>query len=337
MSFDLPRAGRMYEETKRISRILELISMVVRNPCRYLRRDLADIFEVSERMIQKDLDVIRHGLKFSLSHSRHGYYFEKTPHLPALQYTFSEALSLWLAVQASRQISGICSSELAAAMARLEAIFPKDFSRLLQLSPKQPETQTRHHNHRHRTISLLTLAIMQERKVRMVYETRSRGGDINERVVRPYHLMAYVRSWQLIAHCERRDAVLMFKIDRIREATLLDERYRVPADFDLNDYLGMAWGIMRIDHCEPEDVALRFEPEAGHWVAEEQWHKSQHIEELDDGSILFRLKVVITPEFVNWILYYGSRVEVLAPAHLQEAVAKEHARAAILYGEEICR
>jgi len=331
MNFALPGAGRIYEETKRISRILEIISMVVRNPRRYLRRDLALRFEVSERMIQKDLDVIRHGLKFSLLHSPHGYYFDRTPHLSAIQYSFAEALSLWLAVQASRQISGICSSELASAMARLEAVFPKEFSRLLRLPPHQPSSRTEHHDHRQRTIRLLTLAIMEERKVRIIYETRSRGGDINERVVRPYHLMAYVRSWQLIAHCERRDSVLMFKIDRIREATLLDERYRFPADFDLDDYLGMTWGIMRGESCEPEDVVLRFEPEAGHWVAEEQWHKSQQIKELDDGSIVFRLKVVTTPEFVNWILYYGSRVEVLEPKNFRERVAAEHRKAAGLY------
>jgi predicted DNA-binding transcriptional regulator YafY len=38
--------------------------------------------------------------------------------------------------------------------------------------------------------------------------------------------------------------------------------------------------------------------------------------------------VVITPEFVNWLLYYGSRVEVLEPAELRQRVAQEHRKAA---------
>jgi predicted DNA-binding transcriptional regulator YafY len=324
----------MYEETKRISRVLELTSMIARNPRRYLRRDLAQKFGVSERMIQKDLELIRHGLKLSLSHSLEGYCFDNLPHLPTLNYSFAEALALWLAVQVSRQISGICSSELASAISRLESIFPADFSLLLRELSIQPCRTTTQQDHRQRTLGVLGIALMEGRKVSIVYETRSRGGEINERVVRPYHLMAYVRSWQLIAHCERRDAVLMFKIDRIREATLLDERYCLPADFDLEDYLGMAWGIMRGEQGEPENVVLRFEPDAGHWVMEEQWHKSQRTEELQDGSILFRLRVIITPEFINWLLYYGSRVEVLEPTGLRSKVAAEHSRAARLYSPQ---
>jgi len=151
--------------------------------------------------------------------------------------------------------------------------------------------------------------------------------------VRPYHIMPYVRSWQLIAHCERRGEVLMFKVDRIQEAMLLDERYSIPADFNLDAYLGAAWGIMRGEAGEPVDVMLRFEPKAGRWVTEEYWHSSQQAEEQPDGHVLFRLHMAVTPEFVNWLLYYGSRVEVLEPPGLREQVAEEHRRAAAVYEE----
>ena len=57
------------EETKRTTRILEIVRIIATAPRRYLRRDLAQRFEVSERMIQKDLDVIRHGLRYLKSPS----------------------------------------------------------------------------------------------------------------------------------------------------------------------------------------------------------------------------------------------------------------------------
>jgi predicted DNA-binding transcriptional regulator YafY len=320
------------EETKRTSRILEIVQIVATAPRRYLRRDLAARFEVSERMIQKDLEVIRHGLKLWLSRSPEGYYFEEVPRLPALQYTFAEALALLLAVQAARQVSGVSSTELAAAVARLEALFPPEFTPLLRQAVSQPVT-TAQREHRQQMLMLLNRALLEGRKARMVYETRSRDGAVSERVVRPYHIMPYVRSWQLVAYCELREAVRMFKVDRIREATLLDERYRIPDDFDLDTYMGAAWGLMRGEAGEPVDVVLRFGPEAGRWVAEEYWHPSQQAEEQPDGSVLFRLQVAVTPEFVNWLLYYGSRVEVLEPPGLRERVAEEHRRAAEVYGE----
>lgn len=325
-----PRVGRSLEQFKHTP-IVELVQIISMAPRRYLRRDLAARFEVSERMIQKDLDVIRHGLKFPLRHSPEGYHFDEVPHLPALQYIFAEALALLLAVQAARQVSGIGSAELAAAVARLEALFPAEFTPLLRQVVSRPVITARR-KHRQQMLMLLNRALLEGRKVRMTYETRSRGGEISERVVHPYYIMPYVRSWQLIAFCERRNEVLIFKVDRIHEATLLDEGYTIPDDFDLDDYMGATWGLMRGEAGEAVDVVLRFDPEAGRWVAEEYWHSSQRVEEQADGGVLFRLHIAVTPEFVNWLLYYGSRVEVLEPAWLRERVAEEHRRAAEIYG-----
>jgi predicted DNA-binding transcriptional regulator YafY len=252
------------------------------------------------------------------------------PRLPSLQYTFAEALALLLAVQAARHISGIGSAELAAAVARLEASFPPEFAPLLRQAVGQP-IFTAQREHRQQMLMLLNRALLEGRKMRMVYETRSRGGAVSERVIRPYHIMPYVRSWQLIAYCERRAKVLMFKVDRIQEATLLDERYRIPDDFDVDAYMGAGWGAMRGEAREPVGVVLHFGPEAGRWVAEEYWHSSQQVEEQLDGSVLFRLHVAITPEFVNWLLYYGRRVEVLEPAELRAQVEEEHRRALTIY------
>jgi predicted DNA-binding transcriptional regulator YafY len=124
----------------------------------------------------------------------------------------------------------------------------------------------------------------------------------------------------------------MFKVDRIQEATLLDEYYHIPADFDVDAYMGSGWGAMRGGAGEPVDVVLRFEPDAGQWVSEEYWHTSQEAQVQPDGYVTFKLRIAaITPEFVNWVLYYGERVEVLQPLELRERVAEEHRRALEVY------
>jgi predicted DNA-binding transcriptional regulator YafY len=135
----------------------------------------------------------------------------------------------------------------------------------------------------------------------------------------------------LIAFCHRRQAVIEFKLDRIRQADLLDESYTIPADFDLEAYLGDGWGLMRGRATEPQDVELLFEPEAGRWVAEEHWHKSQQAETLPDGRVRMTFRVGVTPEFVNWIMYYGSRVQVVRPEALRAQVAEELRKAARRY------
>lgn len=311
------------DEFRRVARILEIIQYITIRPGGWKRKTLAERYELSERQIQKDLDIIRHRLGLPLIHDGTGYSFERIPTLPAVQYTFAEALSLLLAMQSAQQVSGVGSPDLAAAMARLQAIFPPEFTGLIAQINSQT-AKTTHRTSRQQTLLLLNRALMEQRKAHMIYRTQSRGGELNERVVRPYHVMPYVRSWQLIAYCEKRQDVLMFKVDRIHALTLLDERYTVPKDFKLDDYLGATWGMLRGNASEPVDVTLRFSPEAGAWVAEEQWHPSQQVEEQADGSVLFKLHIAVTAEFVNWLMYYGSRVKVLEPFWLQDRLREEH-------------
>lgn len=318
------------EETKRTARILEIIQMIAVRPKTYRVKDLAGRFELSERMIKKDLEVIRHGLRLDLKSSRAGYYFAETPQLPAVAYSFTEALALLQAAQVARQVSGINSADLAAAVARLVSLFPPEFKGLLQNLSSRPRI-TVGREHRQQMLRLLNRALLEGRKLDIVYETASRDGAISQRTVHPYHIMPYVRSWQLIAYCEKRQKILMFKVDRIQEATLLDEGYEMSSDFDPEQYIGNVWGVMRGEGLEPEEIELHFEPDAGRWVAEEFWHNSQQVEQQPDDSVIFRLTIAITPEFVNWLLYYGSKVEVMKPEHLRETVAAEHQRAAEIY------
>lgn len=332
MHKELPGKGHPYDENKRVARILEIVQMISLNPRRYLRRDLAERFNIGERMIQKDLDIIRHGLKLSLAHSPKGYYLQEMPQLPSLQYTLTEALALFLSVQAGQRISGMASPDLAAAVARLGALFPPSFKKLLDLLNDRSAMSVQG-EHRHQMLMLLNRAWMEQRKISMTYKTQSRQGAVSERVVCTYYVMPHVRSWHLIAYCEWRNKILMFKVDRILKVTLLDDHYIIPKDFRPEEYMGHVWGMMRGEEgVEPVEVVLLFEPEAGCWVAEENWHPSQQAEERPDGSVLFRLSMVITPEFMNWLLYYGSRVEVIEPVWLRKQVAEEHLKAAQLYG-----
>ncbi len=314
------------EETKRTARILEILQLIAIRPRHFRRADLARYFELSERMIQKDLDIIRHGLKLPLCNDGHGYYFERLPSLPTTAYSFSEALALLAAARTAQAIPGINSAELAAAIARLESLFPPEVARLArEAADTLPRRAVK--AHRQTMLALLHRALAERRQVRMLYATGSRDGQVAERIVEPYHIMVYGRSWHLIAYDHRRREVLQFKVDRVQEAEILDTTYTVPQDFDLDAYLGDAWGLMRGAAGKPERVELLFEPQAGRWVAEETWHKSQQSEVLPNGRVRVTFYVGVTPEMVNWLLYYGSRVQIVEPAWLRKRVAEEHRRA----------
>ena len=211
---------------------------------------------------------------------------------------------------------------------RLQASVPRILLLLSRVSSIFSLRSSRRFSRDHRVVLILQLNVRTDRRccsclirvcwrAEIVYRTARRQGDASQRVVHPYHIFPHVRSWQLIAYCENREDVIMFKADRIQKATLLDEAYEIEGGFDLDEYMGDAWGVIRAVDIEPEEVVLHFAQDAGRWVAEEYWHKSQQVEKRADGGVIFRLKIAVTPDFVNWILYYGSKVEVISPDHLR--------------------
>lgn len=317
-----PRDSRRFEETKRIRRVLDLVQLIAGQPRRWLRRDLATRFEVSQRQIDKDVDLIRNGMVLDLLHAPEGYYFERLPRLAAAPLTFEQALALLLAAQLAGRTAGVDMADLQGAMSHIEAQLPlpvRDFLRRAALDA----TVDGRARHRTDILASVSQALVWRRKIRMVYASASRGGHVTERTVRPYGLLPYGRSWHVVAHCELRGDVRLFKADRIRSLVVTDESYAIPPDFGVESYLGDGWGLLRLPEAPSEDVELVFEPSAGRWVSEERWHPRQVIDTLADGRVRFRVRVPLTHELVRWVLGYGRLVTIVAPDGLREAVRDE--------------
>ena len=316
---DEDRGGSRLEETKRVARIVEIATLLAAQPRRWTRARLAARYELCERQIARDLEVLRHGLGYHIDRTRDGYVIQGAPIVPRLTLTMPEVLALALAAGLARDSGDVDTITLAAAIAKLEALVPPDTLSLLRRElarGRGNSTAAR----RSETLALLERAWLERRRVRIVYETGMRGGARSERVVEPYHLQRYGRFWILIAYDHLRQAVRDFKIDRIRAAVLLDEHYTIPDDFDVATYRGTAWGLLRGEAGEPVDVELLFSPQAGRWVQEENWGVPLAVEARTDGHVLVRMRTGITPEMVRWLLWYGPDCTILAPASLRQQV-----------------
>ena len=273
--------GRL-EETKRVARILRLISLIGNAPRQWTRSALSERLEIGERQIDKDLQLLRHGLNCGIGHTRAGYYFTRLPQLPAIGYTAAEALALVTALQFARDSGALDAATLGAALARTEEALPAGFGPLLR-SMRQAgggSTQRR----RASTLSTLQMALKDRRTVRIQYETASRAGERSDRVVRPYHLALRGQTWLLTAHDSLRGTVIDFAVDRIVSAELLDERYEIPPDFDAEQYRGDGWGVLRGMSGPRVHIELLVTAEEARRLRDEQHHSSQREERQADGQ-----------------------------------------------------
>ncbi|RIK37600.1 MAG: WYL domain-containing protein [Chloroflexi bacterium] len=321
---DIPHGeeGRRLQENTRVARILEIIWLVMSRPKHWTRRGLAEHFEVSERTIGADLEIIRHGLLFDVRREHGGgYYFVQVPQLPSVTYSVPEALALILAAEAGRHIAGIAQADLSSAIARLESVFPGELGRMVR--QQTSANRDRHLTHREQMLQTCAHAALRRKRLRVTYATAYRGGAESTREVDPFAVFPYERSWHLVGHCHLRNGVRVFKIDRMRAVQELQESFPVPRDFDLNEFLASGWGLMRGLDAPVEAVELRFSAVAAPWVVDEQWHPSQEIESYPDGGAVLRLNIQVSAEFQRWVFGFGREVQVLAPETLREWVQAE--------------
>jgi proteasome accessory factor C len=154
-------------------------------------------------------------------------------------------------------------------------------------------------------------AMRERRKLRIVYRG---GGDeeSSERVVRPYAPVLASGSWYLVAHCERSEALRVFRLDRIERIAATDARFEPPRDFSLDGVLRDG----RVFHGAPaESVRIRYGPAVARWIAEREGR------ELDaDGSLTADYPLADVSWAVRHVLQYGPDAEVLAPGSVRSAV-----------------
>ena len=163
-------------------------------------------------------------------------------------------------------------------------------------------------------------ATLKRQKLWLEYHARSTD-EVTERTVSPQRIVHYREAWYLDAWDEGKDALRSFSIDRIRRATVLDERALDVPEAELDDHYATAYGIFG---GKADKVAvLRFTPERARWVADEQWHPQQEGTWLADGSYELRIPYRESRELVMDIMRYGSGVFVLAPNDLREDIASQ--------------
>jgi proteasome accessory factor C len=170
-------------------------------------------------------------------------------------------------------------------------------------------------------------AMAQCRELRITYWSAHRSA-LSERVIRPYGMTEFGGDWYVVAHDSTRDKAISFRVDRIRDAELLDSEYEIPDDFDIQ-----SWRDASDFTAPPGRTAARVLFRGmGARFAREQLPR-RVVKELPDGSLLARVTVRSEAWFISWLLPFGSDAEVIEPAELRETMSATCRRILEFYDE----
>jgi predicted DNA-binding transcriptional regulator YafY len=173
-------------------------------------------------------------------------------------------------------------------------------------------------------------------------DPRSEGKGPGERGARvtahPYALVLHGGSIVCIARDVDRDLARPFALDRMSDfdgaAGEARERFELPPDFDLADWLQGDFGVARA--ARSVKLVVEFEPRAADGVRARRVHPSQKVAVAKDGRVRMSFTVPDSPEILDrvraWLLGFGAAAHVVEPRELADDLSGELRRAAARYG-----
>ncbi len=313
-------------------------------------RELSESFGVSERTIQRDLEIL-HELGVPISHEADevGRRYWRLPHdyfrAGPLALSVTEALSLELAEHLVAPLSGTLFADgWASVRNKLRSLIParalEYFRGLDEVVYVKRRGSTDYAEHAE-TIQRLAQAIRSSRTVSLAYRSLWRR-DAYRTSFDPYGLVVYDGDLFTIGRSHRASALRVLKVARISSVALSEVAFSRPQGFQVEEQFEYSFGVVRSE-ATPVEVAVRFTGPSAALVEERTWHESQRIEwphlaptlfeeDQDAGDALIAtFHLGATAEFKRWILSFGPDAEVLRPDSLRAEIRNELAAAMARY------
>ncbi|MFI8194615.1 helix-turn-helix transcriptional regulator [Streptomyces sp. NPDC085946] len=210
----------------RTDRLYSLIAELrIASPHPRTVRQLAERFEVGPRTVERDIGYLRKAGFPVDSRPGGGYVLDKSAGSAPLGLGPQEMLAL--AVALSHADGTPFAREARSALRKILAVMPGDavekagglaVTSLLLRTTADPAFPT--------AAEVARQAVQERRVLRIEYEKSGRERTVRE--VEPHLLVAGSRGWFLIGWCRMREDVRSFRIDRIRSASLKEERFPEP-------------------------------------------------------------------------------------------------------------
>lgn len=160
------------------------------------------------------------------------------------------------------------------------------------------------------------------RRVARIRYQAATSSTTAERRVRPLGLVWARGSWFLIAWCELKDGLRVFRFDRVLDVKREDDKFTPPEGFSLESVLRDG---KVLTGQEAVQMRVRYSPRIARWIAERE-----RVAEEPDGSVAMDIPVLSEAWAVRRVLRYGPDAVVEAPesmrvlvrAHLERLAAR---------------
>jgi predicted DNA-binding transcriptional regulator YafY len=197
-------------------------------------------------------------------------------------------------------------------LANLKLVFPKLSQRNAELARQRIHIDVSGWNRSSEQVPHLPLlqdAVWRDRKVRVMY-----GDDsASERILDPLGLVAKGNVWYLVAQIE--GSIRSYRVSRVHEATILDQSFIRPSDFDLARFWEESSTKFK-DRLPRYEVVIRASAPVVVWLRTMMRYGGIDMVEGDRVHLHFDAEEVAK----TVLLGVGDQIEILEPQALRESV-----------------
>lgn len=310
--------------SKKAERVLKTL-MLIQNREGIKAREIAAELKVEVRTVYRYINDLRKmGVRIDSSTGAAGGFLSRGQlYFKSLSFSGLEVTALLLASNVLTKSDGLpLKKDLENAVKKIEKAISYDgreYLRLLKPKISILIDYMKNYYPWEKTFKLLNESMMYQKSVLIDYHSYS-AQKKSRREINPYHIFFRDGAWYIIAYCHTRKKIRTFRLDRIQEARLTENPFITPENFDIDGYFENSWRLAR---GEKVNVKIKFFPPVTRLILESEWHSSQEINILKDGSIIFNVTVEGTWEIKKWILGWGKYALVMEPTALREEIGKE--------------
>jgi predicted DNA-binding transcriptional regulator YafY len=219
---------------RRADRLFRIVSLL-RSGRLLTGAQLAERLQISPRTLYRDVaDLQLNGTPIEGAAGL-GYTLRRDAHVPPLHFTPNELTALVLGARMARawgsETTGAAAND---ALLKIEAALPPEHrervDRVLLFAPGFP-----HPARTRKLLDRLHAASLQQQVLQFGY-TRE-DGTASERTAHPLGLYFWGNRWTVVAWCNTRGDFRQFRLDRMREVQVLEERFETKRGRTLSDFL----------------------------------------------------------------------------------------------------
>lgn len=309
------RKPKAYSQADRLARIMRTL---VSRACTI--KELAQDFSISSRQVRRDLEEVEAEGHPLTSSDEAGEKTWQLPlgykGLPPVTLTRYELMSLQMARSNLGHLKNTPFMEdLDAVIAKVVASLPaktaNHFERIVQVfAPLQ--RGTRSYAEKNELLRQLRTALLLQLTVDLTYKKPDANKASIYRID-PYALVLYEQGLYVTGYSHRSEEERLFAVDRIKQTTLTEDRFEIPASYSFTQRYANQFGLIEES---PQVVRVLFSQDVAYLMRERQWHPSQRTKKLKNGSVEVSFHAGGLDEIAWWVLSWGKEAKVLSPPKL---------------------